>query len=517
MPAGSQRLRKDSVTEATQGKPAAAPSPLSPTLIFLFFPTCAAILVHGYHPLVEDAEIYVPGIKKALNPALYPDNDAFFASHASLTLFPNLMAWSARILHLPLEWILLAWHFVCIFFLLAGCWKLGRMCFGSARAAWGGAALVASLLTIPVAGTALYIMDQYVNPRSFSAAASVWIVLAVLRRKHLRAVVFIFLLALVHPLMAVFTLAYAALLIAGRRLQRALSLQPFALVLLPISLFPPVTGAYRQVLESHSYFFLLRWAWYEWLGIFAPLLLLWWLGKIAHRRKLVLVQRLCFTSIVFGLLFLLVGLVITIPPQFARLAELQPMRSLLLIYLLLFVISGGLLAEYVFKTRLWPWLVFVPVCVGMFYAQRQLFPATPHLEWPGRRTGNDWVQAFLWIRGNTPENAYFALDPDHMRLPGEDQHGFRAVAERSMLADRVKDSGAVTMFPALAPAWLEQVDSQQGWKDFGVEDFVRLHQRFGVDWVVLQQPAVAGLECPYRNAAVLVCRIPDAPQTPGSQ
>ena len=481
----------------------------------LFFLTATAVLVHGYHPFVEDAEIYVPGIKKALNPALYPLNDGFFASHARLTLFPNLIAWWVRITHLPLEWTLLAMHFGCIFLLLAGCWKLGRAGFGNARAGWGGVALVAALLTIPVAGTALYIMDQYVNPRSFSTAASVWIVLAVVRRRHLQAAVWIGAVALIHPLMAVFGLAYAVLLIWGRRMQRAL--QQYALALFPIALFPPVTGAYRQVLDSHSYFFLLRWAWFEWLGIFGPLLLLWWFGRIAHARKLVLVERLCFTSIVFGLIFLLIGLVVTIPPQFAQLAELQPMRSLLLIYVLLFVISGGLLVEYVLKAKWWRWLVFVPVGVGMFYAQRQLFPATPHLEWPGRGVGNPWVQAFLWIRGNTPVDAYFALDPEHMRLPGEDQHGFRAVAERSMLADRVKDSGAVTMFPALAQTWLEQVNAQQGWKNFGAEDFARLYRQFGVNWVVLQQPGVAGMECPYQNASLVVCRVTLAPAMPGTQ
>ena len=49
----------------------------------------AAVLLHGCHPYVEDAEIYVPGIKKALDVALYPHNAEFFASHARLTLFPN--------------------------------------------------------------------------------------------------------------------------------------------------------------------------------------------------------------------------------------------------------------------------------------------------------------------------------------------------------------------------------------------------------------------------------------------
>jgi hypothetical protein len=29
-----------------------------------------------------------------------------------------------------------------------------------------------------------------------------------------------------------------------------------------------------------------------------------------------------------------------------------------------------------------------------------------------------------------------------------------------------------------------------------------------VDWVVVQQPGVAGLDCAYQNAAVQVCRVP---------
>jgi len=169
-----------------------------------------------------------------------------------------------------------------------------------------------------------------------------------------------------------------------------------------------------------------------------------------------------------------------------------------------------MLAEHVLAPKWWRWLVFVPLCAGMYYAQRQLFPATPHIEWPGRQTRNPWMVAFLWVRGNTPVNACFALDPEHMRLPEEDQHGFRAVAERSMLADRVKDSGAVTMFPALARTWLDQVSAQQGWKDFGAEDFARLHQRFGVDWVVLQAPGVGGMDCPYRSGVLLVCRMAGA-------
>ena len=483
------------------------------TIIVLFLVAVAAVLVHGYHPFVEDAEIYVPGIKKLLNPALYPYNDIFFASHARLTFFPNLIAGLVRLTHFPLEWVLLTCHLACIFSLLLAGWNLGRLCFGSARAGWGSALLVASLLTIPVAGTALYVMDQYLNTRSFSTAAVVWIMLAAARRKYLHALLWVVITALAHPLMAVFAGVYGALLVW--QLPRSFELPRMApMALLPIAFFPPVSGAYRQVLDSHSYFFLLRWEWYEWLGFAGPLAILWFLGRAARQRRLATVEVLCRTSVNFGFLFFAAALITSVPP-FARFAELQPMRSLHLVFILLFVISGGWLTEWAMSStrnlRLLLFAALAPLNGGMFYAQRQLFPATHHIEWPGRNSGNAWVQAFTWIRDDTPVEAYFALDPDHMRLPGEDQHGFRAIAERSMLADRVKDSGAVSMFPALAETWSEQVQSQAGWTRFRRADFEFLRSRYGVDWVVLQQPGAAGLECPYSNSTVLVCRVPPAP------
>jgi hypothetical protein len=143
----------------------------------------------------------------------------------------------------------------------------------------------------------------------------------------------------------------------------------------------------------------------------------------------------------------------------------------------------------------------------MFLAQRSLFPASAHLEWPGAFPQNRWAQSFLWIRENTPVDAIFALAPSHKNIPGEDTEGFRALAQRSMLADAAEDSGAVTMFPPLGEEWARQVEAQNGWKDFQAPDFRRLQAEYGVNWIVLQQPGVAGLECPYQNQVVQVCHL----------
>jgi len=224
---------------------------------------------------------------------------------------------------------------------------------------------------------------------------------------------------------------------------------------------------------------------------------------------------------VFGVLFSAISLTLGMP-HFERLLGIQPMRSFHLVYVLLFLYLGGLLGEMILKNKPLRWvLLFLPLCITMFAGQRYQLPASDHIELPWMQSGNQWVQAFQWVRENTPKDAFFALDPYHMDRPGEDSHGFRALAERSMLADQVKDPAVVSVLitanklladkfedhSGVAAAWHEQVTALRNWKNFRIEDFHRLKEQFGVDWVVIEGPPVNGLTCLYENKAVKVCRI----------
>lgn len=460
-----------------------------------------AFLIHGYHPGVEDAEIYLPGVEKILHPELFPFNSEFFSAHAHLTLFPNLVAGSVRITHLPLDVILLAFEFGSIFLLLFACWQLSGQLFRSPQARWCGVALIASLLTLPIAGTALYILDQYTNPRNLAAFAAVFAVGYTMKRKYVAASLWIIFGGAIHPLMAVFALSFCVLLVWMRNPRLEL------VAWLPLGiLFSRSSVAYHEA--APPYFYILNWQWYEWLGIIAPVAILWWFGRIARSKKLWSLNLVCRALIVYDLVYFAGAFVFTIPARFESLARLQPLRSLHLLYIVLFLICGGFLGEHVLKNRLWRWAVlFAPLCVGMFMVQLALFPASPHIEWSLTSQKNDWANAFVWARNNTPPDAMFALDPLLMRIPGEDTHGFRAIAERSMLADATKDAGAVSMFPELTDEWHRQVDAASGWKHFQLQDFERLRADYGVNWIVLQQPGIAGLSCPYKNKAVLVCRL----------
>jgi hypothetical protein len=475
--------------------------------------TMGALLVQGYHPFAEDAEIYLPGVERILHPNLFPVGREFFLSHASMTFFPNVVALSLRITHLPLEAGLLLWHLASIFLLLLACWELSRLLFSSASARWAGVCMIAALLSLPVAGTALYIMDQYLNPRNLAAFAGVFMLVRTLEKKYIRALFWLLFAACMHPLMWVFPFSFCLLFVVMETLEaRWKSLKPAGLATLvwwqiPLASAPSL--AYHEAAKRHAYHYIQNWAWYELLGIVAPLALFWWFGRIAGRKQWSMVERVSRALILYGLIYLIGAMVVDFPARLEALARVQPLRCLHFLYIVMFVMIGGFLGEYVLQNRIWRWLIlFLPLSAGMFLAQRALFPASAHLEWPGTAPKNPWAQAFVWIRQNTPVDAVFALDPYYMDIAGEDEVGFRCLAERSRLADGVKDNGVVSMFPPLAEEWWTQVQDQSPWKNFRKDDLLRLKNKYGVGWVVMQTAANAGLNCDYQNDTVRVCRLP---------
>ena len=465
----------------------------------------AALLIHGYHPYAEDAEIYLPGVLKLLHPALFPVNVEFFAEHAGHSLYPNLIAASVRLTHLPVAWAALLWHIVSILLLLAGTWRLAAAFFEKNEARWAAVLLMAALLTLPVAGTALYVLDQYLNPRNLAAFAALFAVAETLERRYAAAAPWLAFAAFVHPLMSSFAIAFCVWLVVLERWRpRALG---FA-VLFPFALLDAPPPAYHEVALRQPYFYMQNWHWYEWLGILGPVLLFWWLARIGRQRGMKNVELAVKAMIPFILIATAAAIVLSSSARFEALARFEPLRCLALAYMLLIVVGGGFLGQQVLQRHAWRWLVlFVPLAAGMHVAQRQLFSASAQVEWPWAAPRNPWAQAFVWIRDNTPVDALFALDPNHMAIAGEDENGFRARAERSMLADAVKDKGAASAFPPLAPRWLEQFGDQKDWKRFGREDFERLRRKYGVTWVVVEKGQDAGLDCAYRNSVVSACRV----------
>jgi hypothetical protein len=475
-----------------------------------------AVLIHGYHLGADDAAIYVPGIKQAADPVLYPFGAEFFQSHARLTILPSLVGGSARLLGLPVDSTIFAWHIGGLFLLMLASWKLLCVWFTTPPARWGGIAMLAGVLSVPVAGTALFIADPYVTSRTLSTPATVFAIACFTSGQQKQAAFWWLLTALIHPQMGVYAgLFLLSLAIVTRRATFQADRTPapipesvFGGLPFPLPLLP-ARGAAREALLSRSYFFVSQWTWYEWIGVFAPLALLGWLSTRDVAGATTESRSIARTATLFGIVFTLSGLALTLSARLENYTRLQPMRALHLIYIVFFLLFGGLAGEYVLHRSVWRWLgLFVPLVSGMFLLQIGTYPASAHVEWPGASSANPWYDAFLWIRHNTPRSAVFALDPGYMLRTGEDMAGFRAIAERSTLADAVKDSGAVSLFPALADEWQNELRSTLGWRHFELADFRRLTGQYPVTWFVVELPAPAGLLCLYRNQGVAVCTLP---------
>lgn len=507
-------------------------------LVLTFFFTVLGFLVMGYHPGIEDDGIYLAGIKADLYPALFPHNADFFRLQLQSTIFDNSVAQSIRLTHIPLAWAILFWQFASLFVILWAAHRITVQLFPAPSdifARWAAVAMLAAMFTLPVAGTALNIADQHLHPRAVATALILLAVSRILERRSWQAIPLVLLAFAFHPIMGAFGLSFCCVLsltlfeplhkqisawrsrsLANTATPAIAAILPVALVMPPVAaaipsawIFRPPSPIWLEALHSRHWFRLYEWTWYEWLGAIAPLAIFWVIARIARKRADITFAQFATAILIYSVYQQTVAMVLLGPQSLITLSALEPMRYLHLVYIFLALTGGAYLGRYVLKAHVVRWAAFLLIANGaMFFVQRQLYASTPHLEFPGAAPANPWLQAFHWISRNTPTNAYFALDPHYLEAPGEDYHGFRALAERSSLADAIKDTSVVTKVPQLGPAWKVQTQALEGWHHFQLADFERIKSRFGVDWVLVSYPPSAAIDCHWHNNTLAVCQIP---------
>ena len=491
-----------------------------PVVLFALF----GFLAMGYHPGAEDDGVYLSAVKSDLNPVLYPRDGAFFQLQMRTSVFDNWMADFVRATGMPVPWSELLWQALSLLLMVSACWSIVSRLFPERTARWGALALFSAMLTIPVAGTALYLADQYLHPRNLSTALILFAISRIQARRLWQAIPLLAIAWVLHPLMGTLGLSFGFVLaltlsepvrlkVHSWRARFAPSaaggVAPVA-VLIPFGwIFEPPSKIWLDAVSTRHWFRLYEWTWYEWLGAIAPLVLFWLLSRVARRQGDMAVCHFATAVLIYGLFQQAFAMIVLGPKALIALSTLEPMRYLQIVYVFLTLFAGAYLGKYVLRARVWRWAILLILAYGgMFFAQRQIFASTPHIELPYATPENPWLQAFAWVRANTPEDAYFALDPNYLADPGEDYHSFRALAERSVLADRIKDTSVISKVPEIGPAWLAQTEAQAGWNHFQLADFERLKSGFGVNWVVVRYPNPAGLDCRWHNAQLAVCRVP---------
>ena len=493
--------------------------------------TILAVAVHGYHPYAEDGGLYLAGIKRVLHPELYPYWSGFTTAHLRFSLFAPIVASLVRASHLSLMGVMLLLYISSIWATLFAAWQIAIRCYSRMEECLGAVTLLALLLTVPVAGTSLMLMDPYVSARSISTPCSLFALLAandlvrqVRGRERVAAKTAmlcfgaLFLAALVHPLMGAYALGCVLVLAiaehSDNRLQwaacGAICLVAVAVAVLLLVFAPETPPGYMEVARTRTYWFLSQWHWYEMAGLVAPLMVL---GFIRFRTRNISAQ----TVKSFARMGLIVGaLSIVIAVLFARgamsrytVAKLQPLRVFQTVYVITIISVGAFLGESLLKRRVWRWGSMVAgIGAVMLFVQLSAFANSSHLEFPWVPPSNGWEQAFTWIKIHAPVNAVFALDAEYITAPGEDSQNFRAIAERSVIPDYSKDGGIASIAPDLTADWLDGESAQKGLDRASDVDRLRALHAFPVQWVVLSSAAVTAFPCDYVNRAAKVCRVP---------
>ncbi len=242
-----------------------------PPFLRLALVTSGAIGIAGYHLGVDDSEIYIPAAQKLLHPALFPYGTEFFQSHEHLSLFAPILAWTARLFHLSMEWTILLWYILSTFALLVSCWLLASVCFTTARARWASVLVIATILTMPATNTGLLLMDPYMTARSFSTPLTIFALTAFLSRRYGLATVLTLVTASIHPQMAAYVIFPAALLWMMER-SRVSAPEPVPVAGAVLGIIPagfhlaPAQDPYREALYARDFYFLSTWTWYHWLA-----------------------------------------------------------------------------------------------------------------------------------------------------------------------------------------------------------------------------------------------------------
>jgi len=270
---------------------------------------------------------------------------------------------------------------------------------------------------------------------------------------------------------------------------------------------------------SRYYWFLNEWHWYELVGLAAPLAILvavmWRSRRSDDRARAALAQM----GLAVGLIAVVVAAIFAREGAATHLvARLQPLRVFQQVYVVMILFVGAALAGWMGQRWLRWGAVFSLLAVVMFVVERQTFPASSHLELPQSyeaKNTNAWVQAFQWVKSNTPVNAVFAMDADYITRPGEDAQGFRAIAERSALPDYSKDGGEAAITPSLTAAWTAGQAAQSKLSERSDAERIAVLVPAGVGWVILQRGAATSFACDYANAEVKVCRLPSADSADG--
>jgi len=159
-------------------------------------------------------------------------------------------------------------QFAAIALIVFSCWMIARRLFPESRAQWAGVAMVSAMFTLPVAGTALYLVDQHLHPRALATGIILLAVSRILAGRKWQAAAPLLLAFMIHPIMAAMGVSFCIFLSltmmepapAWLRSWQAPAQSSVAAAFVPLGwVLEPPTAAWREAVNMHTALCLYRW------------------------------------------------------------------------------------------------------------------------------------------------------------------------------------------------------------------------------------------------------------------
>ena len=321
--------------------------------------TPLALVAHYYKFVNDDQILYIPFLRRKLEPFLYAGDYFFDQPQAGISLFEDSLVWPVRLL--GIEWTMLAGYLLAQVLILLCAYFLARR-----LTSWRAAYLTMAFFILPVSigGTFVRTYDNYFNPRTLTLPLGLLTLIALWERRPWWAAILASLHLLLHPLSGLHTWLVTVVLLvwwAWKGLRPARSLIGSGILLLgALGVLVWSSGgsntlwldpAWRAILWQRTpYVFLETWKAEDWvsLGLYLMLGIIGWVSRPRDPRT---------THLSLAVLIVVLGATLSVAVGadwlgLAPLAQLQLARSWRLV-IVLAVIFGADLVSVLYER--WGW------------------------------------------------------------------------------------------------------------------------------------------------------------------
>jgi len=462
----------------------------------------------GYRYGAADQAFYLPIVLDAIDPRLYPADQAVLSAQGALMVSDELLAAVARVSGMTLPALILAAYLISLLALYGAGIAFARALGQS----WWGAALLVAVLTLRhrIPKTGVNTLEGYFHPRILAFGVGVMAAALFLRGRTIAALALVGVAAVVHPTIGLWFGCWLgmAAIAADVRLRRwvvglgaiGAAAAAAAMTIGPVrARLVRMDDVWLSVVAAKDYLFPADWrldAWLLNLGTVVVLL-------AAYRRR----QRRGAASprewgLVAGAVALVAMFLISVPLTMSRLALAVQLQVSRVFWLIEFAAIAYLISELDAgqgrgdKTRRTvPLLVAALTVVAVtrgWYVMRVEHPGRPI--WQVGLPRDDWHDAMQWV-ARTPGRDAVLADPGHAYRYGT---SVRVAAERDVYLEEVKDAALAIYSREVALRVRDRIDQFGDFTSLTSGHASALGRRYDLRYLVSERP----LDLPevYRNA-----------------